>query len=81
VLAEISLPAAVVIFSGMSVEANIIITEKKSALVIPREFLIDNNKVKLKGNDTLTAVVKGAEDLEFVEIISGIDDKAELIRP
>lgn len=65
----------------MSVEANIIISEKKNTLVIPREFLIDGNKVKIKDKEELTEIVKGAEDLEFIEIISGIDENTEIVLP
>lgn len=68
------------IFSGMSVEANIIIAKKDSALVIPREFLWENNKVKKKGEESLTEIKKGIEDLEFVEVISGINANDELIK-
>lgn len=68
------------LYSGMSVEANIIVSEKKDALVIPREFLVDNNKVKLKSGE-LVEVKKGIEDLEFVEILQGVDETTEIIKP
>ena len=67
------------LFSGMSVEANIIISEKKNALVIPREFL-KNGKVKVKGDDKLREVKTGVSDLQFVEIISGISENDELVK-
>ena len=65
----------------MSVEANIIILEKKNALVIPREFIIQNNKVKLKSSNELVEIQKGAEDLEFVEITGGIEEGTEIVKP
>ncbi len=80
VIASILLNETILIYSGMSVEANIIISEKKNVLVIPREFLIEGNKIKMKGSDELTTITKGAEDLEFVEITSGIDENTELIK-
>lgn len=67
------------LFSGMSVEANIIISEKKNALVISREFL-KNGKAKVKGEDNLREVKTGVSDLQFVEIISGVDEKDELVK-
>jgi len=67
------------LFSGMSVEANIVISEKKNALVIPREFL-KNGKVKVKGDDKLRDVQTGVSDLQFVEIISGVSENDELVK-
>jgi HlyD family secretion protein len=81
VVSSIDLNSKVIVYSGMSVEANIIVSEKKNALVIPREFLIEGNKVKKSGSDQLTLITKGAEDLEYVEILSGIDESTELAKP
>lgn len=81
IISSIQLDKNTMIYSGMSVEANIIISEKKNTLVIPREFLIDGNKVKIKDKEELTEIVKGAEDLEFIEIISGIDENTEIVLP
>jgi len=81
IISSIKLDKSTMIYSGMSVEANIIISEKKNSLVIPREFLINGNKVKIKGNEELTEIVKGAEDLEFIEVISGIDENTEIVLP
>ena len=50
-------------YSGMSLEANIIISEKQNALVIPHEFLVNGNQVKIKGKKELVKVEKGVEDL------------------
>ncbi|HEV7229986.1 MAG TPA: efflux RND transporter periplasmic adaptor subunit [Bacteroidia bacterium] len=81
VMASIDLQGETQIYSGMSVEANIIIAERKNTLVIPREFLVDGKKVMLKSNGELVPVHKGAEDLEFVEVLDGIDEKTELKKP
>jgi hypothetical protein len=62
----------------MSIESNIIIAEKKNILVIPREFLKPGNTVKVKGKDEAVKVTTGAEDLEYVEILSGISVADEL---
>lgn len=69
------------LFSTMSVEANIRINEKKNVLVIPRDYVKDGNKVLVKDEKELRTIVKGVEDLEFVEVISGIDENASLVRP
>lgn len=66
--------------SGMSVEANIIISEKKQALVIPKNYLLNDRFVINKNHDTLS-IKKGIEDIEYVEITDGINEKTELIMP
>lgn len=81
VVATIELDKSVTVFSGMSVEANIIIEAKENALIIPREFLFDGNKVIRKSENDTVVIQKGAEDLEFVELVSGIDENTEIIKP
>lgn len=81
VVATIELDKSVNVFSGMSVEANIIIQIKKNALVIPREFLFEAKSVLRKSEGDTVQIKTGAEDLEFVEIVSGIDENTELIKP
>lgn len=68
------------LYSGMSVEANIVVARKKDALVIPREYLIENRKVKLK-NGELVTIKKGAQDLESVEVLAGIGAETEIVKP
>ena len=59
---------------GMSVEANIIVAQKNKALVIPREYLINNNQVKIKGKDGLQKIKTGISDLEYVEVLDGLSE-------
>ncbi|MCX6296347.1 MAG: efflux RND transporter periplasmic adaptor subunit [Bacteroidetes bacterium] len=81
VVSSIVLDSKTIIYSGMSVEANIIISEKKSALVIPREFLFEGNKVKVSGTDESVTISKGASDLEFIEVLKGVDESTEIVKP
>ncbi|MBI2271628.1 MAG: efflux RND transporter periplasmic adaptor subunit [Bacteroidetes bacterium] len=81
IVASIELPGSVNVYSGMSVEGNIIIAEKKNALVIPREFLIDSRKVKINSSGELREIKKGAEDLQFVEVLEGLDESTEIVKP
>ena len=67
------------LFPGLSGEANIIVQQKDSALVIPKSYLINTNQVRTK--EGLINIVKGQENMEYVEIISGIDTKTEIIQP
>jgi HlyD family secretion protein len=73
-----SLPGS---FSGLAVEANIIIRHKEKALVIPKAALIGNDSVVVRkdGDETIVRVTKGIQTLEEVEIIEGIDSSTELI--
>jgi HlyD family secretion protein len=73
-----SLPGS---FSGLAVEANIIIRHKEKALVIPKAALIGNDSVVVRkdGDETIVRVTKGIQTLEEVEIIEGVDSSTELI--
>lgn len=66
--------------SGTQVQANIITDKRNNALVIPREFLFDDNLVLLNGGDTLK-IKTGVKTFEQVEIISGINEQTKLILP
>jgi HlyD family secretion protein len=59
------------LYPGLSVEANIIIREKPNALVIPRSFLLPGDSVMIK--EEKRKVQTGLKNLEYVEIISGLD--------
>lgn len=69
------------VYAGMSVEANIIIEERKNILVIPREYVFDFNKVKVKGKEEPIMIKKGIEDLEFVEVMEGLSENDEIENP
>ena len=49
--------------------------------MIPREYLIEGTKVKINGSEQLTTIKKGAEDLEFIEVLEGITKDTEIILP
>lgn len=81
VIANINFTNGESVYSGMSVEANIIIEKRANVLVIPREYVFDFNKVKVKGKDEPVIIKKGIEDLEFVEVVSGLNETDELVNP
>ncbi|QSE99397.1 efflux RND transporter periplasmic adaptor subunit [Fulvivirga lutea] len=66
------------LYSGLSGEANIIIS-RKEALVIPRRYLLEGNKVKTKEREV--SVTTGIATMEFVEILSGIDSTTQIYLP
>ncbi|MBL7895699.1 MAG: efflux RND transporter periplasmic adaptor subunit [Bacteroidia bacterium] len=81
VLATISFNGAQQVYAGMSVEANIIIEKRSIVMVIPREYVFDFNKVKVKGKEELVTIKKGIEDLEFVEVKEGLTESDVLENP
>jgi multidrug efflux pump subunit AcrA (membrane-fusion protein) len=68
-----------VLYPGLSGEANIMISKKENALVIPKSYLIENNKVKT--DDGLVTILKGLENLEFVEVLDGITKDTFIYKP
>lgn len=67
------------LYYGLSGEANIIISKRKNTLTIPTEYLMPNNKVSTSEGEKTVSV--GIKNLEFVEILSGIDASTLLLKP
>ena len=67
------------LFSGLSGEANIVIRTKMNTMVIPREYLTGDGRVKT--GESLIKVETGLMDLENVEILSGIDTATNIYLP
>jgi len=67
--------------SGLSLEANIITAQKKGVLVIPRAYLLAGDSVQVlqEGKITKYKVQTGLKDLEYVEILSGLNKDQEII--
>lgn len=61
-----------VLYPGLSGEASIIISEKKNVLTIPKYLLFEDNKVKT--DDGFKMIEVGSQNLEYVEVLSGIDE-------
>lgn len=67
------------LFMGLSGEANIVINEKKNALLLPISYLLPGNKVQ-----TTNGIVKvrtGLSNWEYVEILGGLTEKSRLVKP
>jgi RND family efflux transporter MFP subunit len=67
------------LYPGLSGEGNIIIAEKENALTIPKEFLMEGNKVMTA--DGAVEVKTGLQNLERVEILSGLSETTEILKP
>jgi HlyD family secretion protein len=68
-------------FTGLAVEANIIIQQKDKAIVIPKAALLKGDSVRLKTADGIKVVkvVTGLQTFDEVEIIEGIDENSSVI--
>ncbi|MFT6921731.1 MAG: HlyD family secretion protein [Crocinitomicaceae bacterium] len=60
------------LFMGLTGEGNIVISESKSSLVIPLEYLMPNNKVTTENG--LVNVKTGSRSISHVEILSGLKE-------
>lgn len=67
------------LYAGLSGEANIIISTKKNALVIPKAYLTNESTVKT--DEGFVSVKTGLESLDQVEILSGIDENTAIYLP
>jgi multidrug efflux pump subunit AcrA (membrane-fusion protein) len=68
-----------VLYPGLSGESNIIISKKDNVLTIPKNYIIDNNQVKT--DEGFVTITKGLENMEFVEITSGITKNTYIYKP
>lgn len=68
-------------FSGLAVEANIVIRKKENALVIPKSALLVGDTVELNTDDGVkkVKVITGIKTLDEVEIVEGIDVESKII--
>lgn len=67
------------LYSGLSGEANIIIAEKTQVLTLPLEYLIDEKQVKTENG--LVDVEIGLKNLEFAQILAGLDTNTIVLKP
>ncbi len=67
------------LYPGLSGEANIIIAKKVNTLTIPKEYLIGNNKVKTEKG--IINITTGLQNLESVEILTGITKDTFIYKP
>lgn len=68
-----------VLYPGLSGEANIIVSQKDSALVIPKEYLIDGKRVKT--GEGLISVKTGLESIDSIEVVTGLTPEMEIYKP
>ena len=64
---------------GTQLEANILVGEKKNALLVPRNYVGFGNKVNVKGKDEYVIIKPGIISTEYVEVIEGVDKNDVLL--
>ena len=70
------------LYPNLTLEANIIIQTKRNVLIIPREFLLDEQYVYTDPDKEERLQVKvGLMDYSFAEIISGLDTGQYVYKP
>ncbi|CAN5214865.1 efflux RND transporter periplasmic adaptor subunit [soil metagenome] len=68
------------LFPNLTAEANIIIQTKQDALIIPREYLLDDQYVLISPEERAKVEV-GLMDYQHVEILSGLDQNQFIYKP
>lgn len=68
-----------ILYPGLSGEANIVIAQKEHVLTIPADYLFDANKVQT--DEGLLSVETGLQNMEYIEIISGISKDTYIYKP
>ena len=68
-----------VLYPGLAGEGNIVVGVKEDALTIPREYVVNQNQVRTR--DGMVSIVTGLENLEFVEVLSGLEEDTTILLP
>ncbi|NOT35912.1 MAG: HlyD family efflux transporter periplasmic adaptor subunit [Saprospiraceae bacterium] len=69
-----------VLYPNLSLEANIIINEKKNVLTVPTEYLLNDSSVVLE-DGTVKELKIGLKDYSIAEIVSGADTNTKIRMP
>ncbi|RIV21436.1 HlyD family efflux transporter periplasmic adaptor subunit [Fibrisoma montanum] len=68
-------------YYGLTVEANIIVSQKQRVLTIPKSYVFGNDSVWIEQNGQKQKIrfVKGAENFDLVEVKSGLNEQTKLL--
>lgn len=64
---------------GTQLEANVLVAEKKNALLIPRNYMGFGNKVNVKGKDENVILKTGIISTDYVEVLDGLSETDVLL--
>ncbi|MCK0178386.1 efflux RND transporter periplasmic adaptor subunit [Flavobacteriaceae bacterium S0862] len=68
-----------ILYPGLSGEANIVIATKNKVLSIPKSYIIDGNKVKT--DEGLVTITTGLQNMELIEVLTGITKDTYIYNP
>lgn len=68
------------LYPNLTLEATIIINEKKNVLTIPSNYLLNDSKVMLE-DGTVKEVKIGLKDYDIAEVLSGLDKETKIRMP
>jgi len=68
------------LYPNVTFEANIVLQSKNNAILIPRNYLVNDSTV-IKNNGDKVIVKTGLKDYQKIEILSGITADDELLKP
>lgn len=68
-------------YYGMTIEANIVVSENPRVLTIPKNYLVGSDSVWVEenGEKKKIKITKGVENLDLIEVKSGLTEKSILI--
>ncbi|WP_041693419.1 MULTISPECIES: efflux RND transporter periplasmic adaptor subunit [Emticicia] len=68
-------------YYGMTIEANIIISQNPRVLTIPKNYLVGSDSVWIEenGDKKKIKIIKGVENLDMVEVKTGLTEKSVLV--
>lgn len=67
-----------VLYPGLSGEANIVLSKRDRVLAIPMDYLIGSDKVKTESG--VVTIKTGLQNMDYIEVLSGIDEKTILYK-
>ncbi|MCG3164955.1 MAG: hypothetical protein POELPBGB_00715 [Bacteroidia bacterium] len=69
-----------ILYPNITFEASIVIKVKQDALLIPRNYLLNDTSV-INKNDEIIVIKTGLKDYRKIEVLSGITADDELVKP
>ena len=68
-----------VLYPGLSGEANIVIDQRRDALLIPKQYLIGKNMVRT--DNGIVEIETGLQSMDTIEVISGLQKETAIYKP
>jgi hypothetical protein len=68
------------LYPNLTAEANIVTRSRKNALLIPRNYLVNDSLVMI-GKNKIKKVVTGLKDYQKVEIVNGLTAHDVIFKP